>query len=188
MGDSNAAGSSLDGAWAAFVRADWEEARRRFQEAIDSAPSAKALDGLGQSLLWCGDEEGAIETRTRAFAEYRREGDPEAAANIAVYLAAEYRIAGNASLANGWLSRAERLLEECGDCPGQGWLQIELSKRSTTPEGAEGHARQAHVTGEPGVEMGQGTFGGSSGGRHRVSFGSPVNSRSVDHRPPRYIG
>jgi DNA-binding NarL/FixJ family response regulator len=143
MGDSNAAGSSLDGAWAAFVRADWEEARRRFQEAIDSAPSAKALDGLGQSLLWCGDEEGAIETRTRAFAEYRREGDPEAAANIAVYLAAEYRIAGNASLANGWLSRAERLLEECGDCPAQGWLQIELSKRSTTPEGAEGHARQA---------------------------------------------
>jgi DNA-binding NarL/FixJ family response regulator len=143
VGGSSIPNSPLDEAWAAFARADWETARRLFQELVDTEPSAVALDGLGQALLWCGDEEGAIEVRAKAFGEYRRQGAREAAANIAVYLAAEYRIAGNASLANGWLGRGRRLLEGCSACAAHGWLEIELSKRSSTPEEAEGHAHQA---------------------------------------------
>ena len=133
----------LDDAWEAFARADWEQARALFASAVTAEPSGEALDGLGQALLWCGDEEGAIETRTKAFAEYRRRGKREAAANVAIYLAGEYRIAGNASLANGWLGRGQRLLEECGDCPGRVWLEIELSKRAATPDEAEKHALRA---------------------------------------------
>jgi DNA-binding CsgD family transcriptional regulator len=143
MGRTSLPSPSLDEAWAAFARADWDAARHLFQEVVGAEPSAEALDGLGQTLLWCGDEEGAIEMRTKAFREYRRRGAKEDAANIAVYLAAEYRIAGNASLANGWLGRGERLLEGCDDCPARGWLAIERSKRSTTPEDAERHAQQA---------------------------------------------
>ena len=133
----------LDEARAAFVRSDWEAAREHFQRALDAETSAEALDGLGQTLWWLGEEEAAIELRTKAFAEYQRRGDADPAANIAIYLAAEYRIAGNASVANGWLGRGTRLLQGCGDCPARVWLHIERSKRAATPEQAEDEAQKA---------------------------------------------
>jgi tetratricopeptide (TPR) repeat protein len=94
---------ALDEARAAFARSDWEAAREHFQRGLDAEISAEALDGLGQTLWWLGEEETAIELRTKAFAEYQRRGDVDAAANVAIYLASEYRISGNASVANGWL-------------------------------------------------------------------------------------
>ena len=130
-------------AWAAFVRSDWDVARDLFERAHEEEPSAEALDGLGQVLWWLGEEEEAIETRAKAFGEYRRRGDAVEAANIAIYLAAEYRIAGNSSLSNGWLGRGTRLLDDCGDCPARVWLHIERSKRAPTPEVAEEEARHA---------------------------------------------
>jgi DNA-binding CsgD family transcriptional regulator/tetratricopeptide (TPR) repeat protein len=141
-GEARAAEALAD-ARAAFARSDWQAARIAFERALESGPNPDALDGLGQAILWLGDEEEAIATRTRAFVEYERRGNREVAANIAIYLSAEYRIAGNASLANGWLGRGRRLLEGCGDCPAQGWLHIELAKRSTRPVEAEDHAQHA---------------------------------------------
>ena len=81
--------------------------------------------------------------REKAFAEYRREGPANAAADVALYLAAEYRIAGNASLANGWLGRGTRLLDGCGDCSARVWLHIERSKRAGSPEEAQAEAERA---------------------------------------------
>jgi DNA-binding CsgD family transcriptional regulator len=128
---------------AAFARRDWQAARAAFERALEAERTPEALDGLGQTLLWLGEEEAAIETRAQAFAEYERRGNDEAAANVAIYLAAEYRIAGNASLASGWLGRGRRLLEGCGDCVAAGWLHIELAKRATSPDEAEEQARRA---------------------------------------------
>lgn len=133
----------LDEARAAFAQSDWEAAREHFQRALAAEISAEALDGLGQTLWWLGEEEAAIELRTKAFAAYQRRGDADAAANVAIYLASEYRIAGNASVGNGWLGRGARLLEGCGDCPAQVWLHIERSKRAATPEQAEDEAQKA---------------------------------------------
>ena len=138
-----ASATALADARAALARSDWEDARAAFERALAAEPTPEALDGLGQALLWLGDEEAAIDVRTKAFAAYRRAGAVEEAANIALYLAAEYRIAGNASLSNGWLGRGKRLLEDCGDCPARGWFHIELAKRSKAPGEAEAHARQA---------------------------------------------
>jgi DNA-binding CsgD family transcriptional regulator len=137
------AGDWLSAAREAFARGEWAEARDRFSDALDERPSADALDGLGQALWWLGETQAAIEHRSRAFAEYRREGQDERAANVAVYVAAEYRIAGNASVANGWLGRAERLLDGKGDCEARAWLEIERSKRAPNPAGEESHAREA---------------------------------------------
>ena len=143
MGSDPQVARVLDEARAAFARSDWEQARDHFERALDAETSAEALDGLGQALWWLGEEEAAIELRTKAFAEYQRRGDADAAANIAIYLAAEYRIAGNASVANGWLGRGTRLLERCGDCPARVWLLIERSKRAATPEQAGDEAQRA---------------------------------------------
>lgn len=161
----------LDEARAAFARNDWESARDQFQQALDAEISGEALDGLGQAVWWLGEEEAAIELRTRAFAEYRRRGDAGAAANVAIFLAAEYRIAGNASVANGWLGRGARLLEGCGDCPGRVWLHIERSKRAGTPEHAEEEAQRAV---ELAREIGDAALEGaalSHAGRAQISRG-----------------
>jgi DNA-binding NarL/FixJ family response regulator len=143
-------------AWAAFAESDWERARELFEDALAREQSADVLDGLGQTMLWLGDEEAAVQWRTRAFGEYRQQGDLESAATIAVYIAAEYRIAGNASLADGWYGRATRLLEACGDCASRGWLHLERAKRSAAPETAEAHSRTAlelaRRIGDPGIE------------------------------------
>jgi tetratricopeptide (TPR) repeat protein len=133
----------LDEARAALARSDWEGAREHFRQALAAEPTAEALDGLGQTLWWLGEEDAAIELRAKAFAQYQRQGDAAAAANVAIYLAAEYRIAGNTSVGNGWPGRGARLLEGCGDCPARVWLHIERSKRAATAEQAEDEAQQA---------------------------------------------
>jgi DNA-binding CsgD family transcriptional regulator len=133
----------LDQAWTAFGESDWERARELFEEALRGEPSAEVLDGLGQTMLWLGEEDAALEWRKKAFGGYRQKGDVEAAAYIAVYIAAEYRIAGNASLADGWHGRATRMLEGCGDCPARGWLHLERAKRAAAPDVAEAESRAA---------------------------------------------
>jgi DNA-binding CsgD family transcriptional regulator len=133
----------LGEAHAALARADWEAARSLYRAALELDPSAEALDGLGQALWWVGETDEAVELRSRAFAAFRRRGDVDRAGYLASYLAAEYRIAGNASLGKGWLGRAERLLAGAPECSAHGWLHIELSKRAPDPPEEERHAREA---------------------------------------------
>jgi DNA-binding CsgD family transcriptional regulator len=134
---------ALEEARRAFARSDWEAARDAYRRAAEADPSGEALDGLGQALWWLGDEEQGIDLRAKAFVAYQRAGAVAEAANVAIYLAAEYRLAGNASVSNGWLGRGARLLEACGDCAARGWLHIERSKRAGTFEEAEAEARIA---------------------------------------------
>jgi ATP/maltotriose-dependent transcriptional regulator MalT len=129
---------------AAFARADWQAAKELYEQVL-AADMAEpdALDGLGQSLWWLGEKQTGKELRAKAFAEYQRRGDKERAGFIAAYLAAEYRIAGNASVAQGWVGRAQRLLQGLEDCAALGWLEIELSKRAAEPVEEEHHGRRA---------------------------------------------
>ncbi len=137
-------GADLLEARAAFARADWQAAKDLYQEVLTADPDEPdALDGLGQSSWWLGDKQTGMELRAKAFAAYQRRGDRERAGFIAVYLAAEYRIAGNASVAQGWLGRAQRLLDGLDDCAALGWLEIEFSKRAAEPVEEEGHGRRA---------------------------------------------
>ena len=129
---------------AAFARADWQAAKEAYEQMLAADPDEpNALDGLGQSLWWLGDKHTGMELRAKAFAGYQRRGDRERAGFIATYLAAEYRIAGNASVAQGWLGRAQRLLDGLDDCTAVGWLEIEFSKRAAEPVGEEHHAQRA---------------------------------------------
>ena len=143
--------------WELFGLADWQGARDAFQTALDSAPGdADALDGLGQSSWWMGERDAAIEYRREAFAGYRRAGATRDAARLAIYLAGEHRIDGQAAAANGWIARARRLLAEEEAQPEIGWLEIEEAKRAAEPAEAERHARAAldiaQSLGDPDVE------------------------------------
>lgn len=126
-------------------RADWERARDLYMEMLELDPDEpEALDGLGMISWWLtGHASDAIEYRRRAYAEFRRRGERCRAAGIAVYIAAESRIEGNEAAGNGWLARAEGLLEGLETCSERGWLEVERAKRSPSADEREQHARQA---------------------------------------------
>ena len=149
--------STLTDAADALAAADWERARELYARALEDEESAEALDGLGQAHWWLGETAQAVELRRRAFAAFRQRGDTRRAAWLAAYVAGESRIAGDHAAANGWLARAERLLEDVGDCPERGWIEVERSKRAADPAAAERHAARAveiaQRLGDPDLEV-----------------------------------
>jgi DNA-binding NarL/FixJ family response regulator len=147
----------LDAAWQHFANADWAAARDAFAASLErDAGDPEALDGLGQSLWWLGEREAGVDRRREAYAAHRRRGDQRAAGRIAVYLAGEQRIDGQAAASAGWLARARRLLDDMPTGAEHGWLAIEDAKRADDPARAEQQARAAlaiaHDLGDPDVE------------------------------------
>jgi DNA-binding CsgD family transcriptional regulator len=120
----------MEAAWVALRGADWAAARDEFLEWLEDHPDdPEALDGLGRALWWLGQPREGIKRRREAYALYNRRGEKLEAANLATYLAAEHRIAGDSAAANGWLARAERLLDGAPPCSERGWLEVERAKR-----------------------------------------------------------
>ena len=156
--DAQTTGEPLAEAAEALAAADWKRARELYQAALeDDGESPEALDGLGLSLWWLGEHDRAVELRRRAYTGFRRRGDAKRAAWLAAYIAGESRIAGDRAAANGWLARAERLLDGAGDCSERGWIEVERSKRAPDPHGAEQHAARAvaiaQAVGDPDLEV-----------------------------------
>jgi hypothetical protein len=74
--------TALGRGYEALASGNWERARDSFQEALDSTESAEALDGLGRALWRLRDERGAVVHRERAYAGFRRDGEPEAGSRV----------------------------------------------------------------------------------------------------------
>ena len=110
----------------ALAAADWEQARGCFEKAAELGESAEVLDGLSQALHFQGEYVRAIELKERAFAAYRRRGKRVEAAELARWLAfLHVSVDGNVAAANGWMARAESLLEGVQECVAHGWLTLD---------------------------------------------------------------
>lgn len=97
----------------ALAAGDWSSARDTFQAALEENERPEALYGLGDALWWLGDMQGALAHFERAYAAFRRHPDPASAAAVALRLNFDCRThLGNDPAADGWLARAERLIEE----------------------------------------------------------------------------
>jgi hypothetical protein len=95
----------------ALDRRAWEEARRRFEQALDREESPKALEGLATAAWWLDDARATFEARERAYVLYRERESARDAARIATWLAWDYiAFRGDRAVANGWHQRARRLL------------------------------------------------------------------------------
>jgi DNA-binding CsgD family transcriptional regulator len=124
---------------------DWERARSEFAAALTEAETAGALDGLARALWWLADVDGAVGYRSRAFAAFRRRGEVDAAARTAWWLVREYgSVLANPAATNGWLTRAERLVEEAPAGAAHGWVELARAQRSTDPGRQGGYAQAAH--------------------------------------------
>jgi DNA-binding CsgD family transcriptional regulator len=112
-------------AQAALLAGEWSTAKAAFEALPVAARSPEASFGLGRALWWLGDTAGSLRTWERAYAGFRRQGDPGQALIAAFYLCLAYRMSlGNAAASRGWLGRAISLAEETDLGPFEGWLLL----------------------------------------------------------------
>jgi DNA-binding CsgD family transcriptional regulator len=110
----------------ALAAADWEGACALFEQAAEFGESAEVFAGLGEALQFAGEHARAIELKERAFAEYERRGLRVEAAELARWLAfLHVSVHGSVAAANGWMARAEGLLEGVPECAAHGWLVLD---------------------------------------------------------------
>jgi class 3 adenylate cyclase len=97
------------------------------------------LERLARAAYWTGDADGSIWAREEAYAAYSERGDDERAALCALTLRREHLSKLRDSVADAWLSRAERLLKERPDSTASGYLAIAHADDAR----ARGHFAQA---------------------------------------------
>jgi tetratricopeptide (TPR) repeat protein len=141
----------------ALASGDFETARDAFAAALERVETADARDGLGRALWWIGDVDDALDQRERAYALYRRAGDADRAALIALWIAREYVEAlGNAPASSGWLARATGLLRDEPASGARGWLDLTIGTLSDEPgamrERAESALERARSYGDADLE------------------------------------
>jgi DNA-binding CsgD family transcriptional regulator/tetratricopeptide (TPR) repeat protein len=119
------ASGKLVAAREALDRGAWPEARELFEAALAEEESADAWEGLGWAGWWLSDEELTFRARERAYKAFRAAGDPLGAGRVALWIAADYReFRGEATVGQGWLERAHRLLDDLPECAEHGWLAL----------------------------------------------------------------
>ncbi len=121
---------SLAAGQAALGAGRWADARAAFEAVLAEQESAEASAGLGAALWWLGESAAGVTHGSRAYAQFRREGDLAGAVQSAVWLGITYKADfANYTAANGWLGRAERLLGPVEPGPLHGWVQVARAYR-----------------------------------------------------------
>ena len=104
--------AQVGAAFQAMATGDWRGARDAFSAVLAVAEVPEALFGLANALFWLGDLAGTIANCEKAYAGFRRRGDPMFAAGAALALVGYNKgYLGNTAAARGWLSRAARIIE-----------------------------------------------------------------------------
>ena len=141
--EPSAAESQVGAGFQAMAAGDWRGARDAFSAVLAVAEVPEALFGLAQALFWLGDLAGTIANCEKAYAAFRRRGDPMFAAGAALSLVGYNKgYLGNTAAARGWLSRAARIIET--DVPElRGELLGATAYVTDDPVQSEALARQA---------------------------------------------
>jgi len=82
-----------------------------------------------QAFLLVGNEREGLEMLARAHQSFLSLGETRAAARCAFWLGFVALLGGDVGQANGWLSRAERLLEDDPECVEKGYLFLPVGYR-----------------------------------------------------------
>src|SRR5918997_7101174 len=110
---------------AALRNAAWDEARARFQEAVDAGDAPEAWEGLGRAAWWQGDQEETLAARERAYRAYREAEDVCGAARMAMWLASDQLdFRGDDAVASAWLRRGGALLRDREPCTELGYIML----------------------------------------------------------------
>ena len=123
--DGTATGA-LDRARDAYARRAWLEAHEAFSRADDGgALEAEDLELLAMAKLMLGRDDEAIAILERAHHRYLERGETQRAVRAATWIGMNLHFRGAIAPANGWLGRAQRLLDrQPGDSVEHGYLMI----------------------------------------------------------------
>ena len=109
----------------AYERRAWPEAHRLLKDAdAQGSLSPEDLEALAKSAWWVGLAGESIAVRERAYARYLDRNDRARAAFMALTLRREHIAKRAGSVAQGWLHRAEHLLENEPESMAHGYLAI----------------------------------------------------------------
>jgi DNA-binding CsgD family transcriptional regulator len=153
------AGGGVPAGFVALGAGRWDEARAAFEAALAGTETAEARSGLASALWWLGEDKEGITQSKRAYSLFRRAGDVEHAVQCAVWLGIIYKANfANPAAANGWLGRAERLLEEIEPGPLHGYAWVARAYRMPDLVAAEELTRRAlqvgRAAGDADLELG----------------------------------
>jgi DNA-binding NarL/FixJ family response regulator len=109
----------LDRARAAFADRSWQTAYDLYRVAEEL--TAEDLDALGECAHWLGKPDEVIASYQEACRVHTEAGRFGAAALSAFMLAIYYRVGGEPAHAEGWISRAQRLLADAEEGPEHGY-------------------------------------------------------------------
>lgn len=132
----------------------WSDAYEAFAAADRTAPlSVGDVELLATAVYMLGREDEYAQLLQRAHHLHVDAGEVPAAARCAFWLGLSLMLGGQIAQANGWFSRAERLLErEPGDCVERGYLLIPTLLGHV----ARGDDRAAHDTAAEAAAIGEG--------------------------------
>jgi DNA-binding CsgD family transcriptional regulator len=132
----------------AFDRAAWEDAYTLLSAAARAGPlEPDDLRRLAVAALLTGRDADRDEAWERAHHAFLRAGDVPAAVRCAFWLGFNLLLRGEMARGGGWLARAQRQLESCGqDCVEQGYVLFPVGfQRLTTGDLAGAYATFAEV-------------------------------------------
>jgi class 3 adenylate cyclase len=122
----------------ALSRHAWNEAYELMAEADRAGDlGAEDLEVLAEAAWWVGQHEASREAWERASTLHARCGDKVAAAHAAVRLAFGLLPTGARSVLNGWLNRAERLLQGQPETPVHALLAVVRGVAALTTGGLD---------------------------------------------------
>jgi DNA-binding CsgD family transcriptional regulator len=132
----------------ALTRGAWAEARQAFETALAARESPEALEGLGIAAWWLDLADVMFDARERAYRLFLERDDRTGAARVAVWLAWDcWAFRGENAVANGWLQRARRLLENEPHSAERAWLECREGALALfedgDPDRAHGHGAEA---------------------------------------------
>lgn len=129
----SSAAQTLESGRAAAWRRAWREAYPLLKEAAeaDASLAGDDLELLAEAAYWTGRLEEALELREQAYAAHVA-ADPERAASVALKIALDNIGKGALALANGWLARGERILDDLPESRAHGMLAVTRSQAALT--------------------------------------------------------
>jgi DNA-binding NarL/FixJ family response regulator len=128
-----------------YRRHAWQDAYRSLSRADESSTlGADDLFLLATSAGLLGKTDELLRNLERAHRACLKAGDLQRAARMAFWLVSRLMSLGESGRANGWLGRAQRLLERDGrDCVERGYLLLLAARRGSDPKAAYEGAGQA---------------------------------------------
>ena len=136
----------------ALARHAWPEAYELLARADREGTLAGTdLEALGEAAFFAAKADARVDAKERAAKAHQAEGDPVRAAYLALDVANEHLLRTRASIASGWVRRAERLLEGLPESYAHGYLALIRSVIART--GGDIPAAVALATEASGIAM-----------------------------------